>query len=116
MVKVSFSFNSQGFEKIKLSSQGTNSSINLRYNSLITNTRLQIEVPLFAFLDVKLWPKEADYLILKYSLKFIHLMSKITDFFQSPFYIPIYLGSTIIRLLIAQILTALDPLGEKLNF
>ena len=74
------------------------------------------EVPLFAFLDVTLWPKEGDYSILKYSLKFIHLMSKSTDFFQSPFYIPIYLESTIIRLLIAQILTGLDPFGERFNF
>ena len=33
VMKVSFSFKSQGSEKIKLSSQGTNSSINLRYES-----------------------------------------------------------------------------------
>ena len=43
-------------------------------------------------------------------------MSKSTDFFQSPFYIPIYLESTIIILLIAQILTGLDPFGERFNF
>ena len=60
--------------------------------------------------------ERGDYSILKYSLKFIHLMSKSTDFFQAPFYIPIYLGSTIIRLLIAQILTVFDPLGETFHF
>ena len=81
MIKVSFTFKSQGSEKIKLISQGTDSSINLRYESLITVARLQIEVLLFAFLDVKLWLKEGDYQILKYSLNFIHSVSENIDFF-----------------------------------
>ena len=50
-------------------------------------------------------------------------MSESIDFFWSLFIfniarlaIRIYLGSTIIRLFISQILTVLSPLGEKFNF
>ena len=35
----------------------------------------------FAFFDVKLWLKEGDYQILKYSLKFTYLMSESINFF-----------------------------------
>ena len=59
---------------------------------------------------------------LKYSLKLIYSMSDSIDFFYSLFHIQyrvviaIYLGSTIIKLPISQILTVLSPLGEKFNF
>ena len=36
---------------------------------------------LFAFLDVKLWLKEGDHQIVKYSLKFVHSVSESIDFF-----------------------------------
>ena len=83
--------NPNGLKKIKLFSQATNSSIYL------------------AFLDVKLWLKEGDYQILKYSLKFTYLMSESLNFFSLSHYfrfniarlvLPIDLGSTIIRLFI----------------
>ena len=45
------------------------------------------EVLLFAFLDVKLWLKEGDHQIVKYSLKFVHSMSESIDFFYSLFYV-----------------------------
>ena len=36
MIKIAFSFRFQGTDKIELFSQGTDDSINLRYESLIT--------------------------------------------------------------------------------
>ena len=36
MIKIAFSFKSQGTEKIELFSQGTDGSINLRFEGLIT--------------------------------------------------------------------------------
>ena len=71
MIKVAFSFKSQGTEKIQLSSQGADGSINLRYESLITVDYKYKEIQYFAFLDVMYgWKK----VIIKfwYWFKFIH--------------------------------------------
>ena len=54
MIKVAFIFKSKGTKKIELFSQGTDGSINLRYESLITVDYKYKEILLFAFLDVKL--------------------------------------------------------------
>ena len=56
-----FNFKSQGTEKIQLFSQGTDGSINLRYESLFTVDDKYEEILLLAFLDVKLWLEEGDY-------------------------------------------------------
>ena len=58
--QIAFSFKLQGIGKIELFSQGTHSSINLRYESLITVEYQCKEIPLFAFLDIKLWLKEGE--------------------------------------------------------
>ena len=52
MIKVGFSFKSQGTEKFELFSHGTNDSINLTYESLITVD--------FKFQSFQLWLKEDD--------------------------------------------------------
>ena len=54
MIKVAFSFKSQGTEKIDLFSQGIDGSKNLRYKSLMTVDYKYKEMLLFVFLDVKL--------------------------------------------------------------
>ena len=59
MIKVTFSFKSQGTEKIKFFFQGSDGSINLRYESLITVDYKYTEILLFPFLDVRL--KQGDY-------------------------------------------------------
>ena len=61
MIKVAFVFKSQATEKIELSSQGIASSMNLRYESLITIGYKYDKILLFAFLDLKLCLKEGDY-------------------------------------------------------
>ena len=112
MIKVAYSFKSQRTDKNQAFSQVADSSTNLRYESLITVAWL-----------ATVWLKEGDYQILKYSLKFVRSMSEIIDFFWSLLYIfntarliiPIYLGSSIIRLFISQSLTVLGTLGEKFN-
>ena len=78
MIKVAFIFKSQRTEKTKFFCQGTDSSINPRYESLITVYYKYEEILLFAFLD--LWLKEDDYQILIF--KFIHSTSGSIDFFQ----------------------------------
>ena len=45
MIKVAFSFNSHGTEKIKLFSQGMDDFINLRYESLISVDYKYKEIP-----------------------------------------------------------------------
>ena len=79
------------------------------------------EVLLSAFLNVKLWLKKGDYQILKYSLDSFIRCKKVLISFSHYFIfniarlvvIPIYLESTIIRLLISQICTVLSPLGVQ---
>ena len=54
MIKVAFSFKSQGTEKIELFSEGTDGSIDLKYESLISADYKYKESLAFSFLDVKL--------------------------------------------------------------
>ena len=62
MIKVAFSFKSQLTEKIAGAfSQGTNGSINLRYESLSTVDYKYKEILLLAFLGVKFWLKEGNH-------------------------------------------------------
>ena len=61
MSKIAFNFKSQRDKNVKLLSQGTDGSMNLRYESLITVGFKYKEIILFVFLDVNLWLKDDDY-------------------------------------------------------
>ena len=61
MIKVTFSFKSQGMEKIELFSQGTRDSIHRRHESLITiDYKYTKQIKLLAFFNVKLLLMEGN--------------------------------------------------------
>ena len=59
MIKVAFIFKFQGNETKSFSPKGSDGSIDLRYESLITVDYKYKEILLFTFLDVKLCLREA---------------------------------------------------------
>ena len=123
MIKVAFRFKSQGTEKVGLCSQGTDDSINVRYESLITLNHKYEEIAVLLAgmkrydwknMTIKFWYIYSNSLFRrqKVSIYFSHYFM----FNTASLEISIYLGSTIMRLWYLKFWQSLIPWEKSSSF